>query len=86
MKRRLVCIAAALVMMVTPSFADEGMWLLPLLDKLNANPLKEAGCHLKPGDIYSVNHSSLKDAIVQFGGGCTGEVVSDEGLLLTNHH
>ena len=66
--------------------ADEGMWLLPLLEKMNANALKEAGCALTPEEIYSVNHSSLKDAIVHFGGGCTAEVISPEGLLVTNHH
>ena len=66
--------------------ADEGMWLLPLLNQMNGKAIKEAGCALSPKDIYKINSGSLKDAIVQFGGGCTGEIVSDEGLLLTNHH
>ena len=66
--------------------ADEGMWLLPLLNKMNGKAIKEAGCELSPSQIYKINNGSLKDAIVQFGGGCTGEIVSDEGLLLTNHH
>ncbi|MCF0167816.1 MAG: S46 family peptidase [Bacteroidales bacterium] len=66
--------------------ADEGMWLLPLLEKMNINTMQQMGCKLSADDIYSINHSSLKDAVVIFGGGCTGEVVSDEGLLLTNHH
>ena len=70
----------------TTALADEGMWLLPLLQKLNKKDLKEAGCKLTPKDIYDVNHSSLKDAIVHFGGGCTGEIISAEGLLVTNHH
>ena len=63
------------------AMADEGMWLMPLLEKMNSKALKEAGCELSPKEILSV-----KDAIVQFGSGCTGEIVSDKGLLLTNHH
>jgi hypothetical protein len=66
--------------------ADEGMWLLPLLQELNIGDMQKMGCRLSADDIYSINHSSLKDAVVIFGGGCTGEVVSGEGLLLTNHH
>ena len=68
------------------SFADEGMWLLPYLQKMNIKNMKERGCKLSAEEIYSVNHSSLKDAVVIFGGGCTGEIVSPEGLLFTNHH
>ncbi|HEX2395554.1 MAG TPA: S46 family peptidase [Bacteroidales bacterium] len=66
--------------------ADEGMWLLPLIQKLNIDTMHSLGFKLSAEDIYSINNSSLKDAIVIFGGGCTGEIVSDEGLLLTNHH
>ncbi len=66
--------------------ADEGMWLLPLIEKLNIKDMKKAGLKLTAEDIYSINKSSLKDAIVIFGRGCTGEIVSDQGLLLTNHH
>jgi hypothetical protein len=66
--------------------ADEGMWLLPLLEKLNIGKMTSMGLKLTAEDIYSINHSSLKDAVVIFGRGCTGEIVSDEGLLLTNHH
>lgn len=66
--------------------ADEGMWLLPLLEKLNMGKMTEMGLELTAEEIYSINHSSMKDAIVIFGGGCTGEIVSDQGLLLTNHH
>jgi len=66
--------------------ADEGMWLLPLIQKLNIGKMTELGLQLTAEDIYSVNHSSVKDAIVIFGGGCTGEIVSPQGLLLTNHH
>ncbi len=66
--------------------ADEGMWLLPLLEKLNIGTMTKMGLKLTADDIYSLNHSSLKDAVVIFGGGCTGEIVSPDGLLLTNHH
>lgn len=66
--------------------ADEGMWLLPLLEKLNIGTMTEMGLKLTADDIYSLNHSSLKDAVVIFGRGCTAEIVSDKGLLLTNHH
>ncbi len=66
-------------------FADEGMWLLTLLNKKYSD-LQKAGLKLSADDIYNVNHASLKDAIVQFGNGCTGEVISKQGLILTNHH
>ena len=66
--------------------ADEGMWLLPLIQKLNINKMHEMGLKLSAEDIYSINHSSLKDAVIIFGGGCTGELVSDKGLIFTNHH
>lgn len=66
--------------------ADEGMWLLPLLEKLNMGTMTKMGLKLTAEEIYSINQSSLKDAIVIFGGGCTAEIVSDQGLLLTNHH
>ncbi len=66
--------------------ADEGMWLLPLIQKLNIGKMTELGLKLSAEDIYSVNHSSVKDAILIFGGGCTAEVVSPQGLVLTNHH
>jgi hypothetical protein len=66
--------------------ADEGMWLLPLIEKLNIGRMTELGLKLSAEDIYSINKASIKDAIVIFGGGCTGEIVSSQGLLLTNHH
>ena len=66
--------------------ADEGMWLLPLIQKLNIDTMHSLGLKLSAEEIYSINNSSLKDAIVIFDGGCTGEIVSEQGLLLTNHH
>ncbi len=68
-----------------PSFADEGMWI-PMLLQRNEAAMQKAGMHITAQDIYDINHASLKDAILLFGGGCTGEFVSDEGLVLTNHH
>jgi len=65
--------------------AGEGMWI-PMLLQYNEKEMQEMGMRITAEDIYSINHSSLKDAIVLFGGGCTGEIVSDQGLLLTNHH
>ena len=65
--------------------ADEGMWIPALLQK-NEAEMQAMGMKITADDIYSINHSSMKDAVVLFGGGCTGEIVSDQGLLLTNHH
>ena len=65
--------------------AGEGMWI-PMLLQYNEKEMQEMGMRITAEDIYSINRSSLKDAIVLFGGGCTGEIVSDKGLLLTNHH
>ena len=68
------------------SFADDGMWIPILLEKYNYADMKAKGFKLTAEDIYSVNHASMKDAVVIFGRGCTGELISDEGLLITNHH
>ena len=86
MKKFLLSLATALLLMPAALRADEGMWLLPLLEKMNSDALRNLGSRLTPEQIYSVNHSSIKDAIVQFGGGCTGEMISGSGLLVTNHH
>ncbi len=67
------------------SRADEGMWM-PFMLKNNFKDMKKMGLKLTPQQIYDINNASLKDAIVHFGGGCTGEVISNKGLILTNHH
>jgi hypothetical protein len=67
-------------------FADEGMWLPQLLAALNEKEMKKMGMKINAADIYSISKGSLKDAVVSFGGFCTAEVISDKGLLLTNHH
>ena len=85
MKKVLLTLAAAMTLTVGAR-ADEGMWLLPLLQKMNAGAMAELGCRLTPEQIYSINNTSLKDAIVHFGGGCTGEMISNQGLVITNHH
>lgn len=66
--------------------ADEGMWIPILLEKYNIQDMQKKGFKLNAEDIYSINNASMKDAIVIFGGGCTGELISDKGLLITNHH
>ena len=65
---------------------DEGMWLPMFVERLNYVDMQKMGLHLTAEELYSINHSSLKDAIVSLGGFCTAEVVSPEGLLFTNHH
>ena len=84
MKKFFLLLAAACVTL--SAAADEGMWMLPYLQKMNSKDMKARGCKLSAEEIYSMNKSSLKDAIVIFGGGCTGEIVSPDGLLFTNHH
>ena len=82
-------LAASLILILSfghKAQADEGMWLLPLIEKLNIGKMTSLGFKLSAEDIYSVNKASMKDAIVIFGGGCTGEIVSSQGLILTNHH
>ncbi len=81
--------AILLILVVSSGFkvkADEGMWLLPLIEKLNMGKMTELGLKLSAEDIYSLNKACLKDAVVIFGGGCTAEIVSPQGLILTNHH
>ena len=73
-------------LMAFPVKADEGMWFLMFIERLNHRDMEKMGLQLTTEEIYSINHHSLKDAVVQFNGGCTAEIVSKEGLILTNHH
>ena len=84
MKRILVLMLS--VILFTGVRADEGMWMLPLIEKLNIQKINGLGCTLTAEDIYSDSKSSLKDAVIVFGNGCTGIMVSNQGLLFTNHH
>ena len=83
MKKLLTIIA--LIVLALPVSADEGMWI-PMLLQRNEAAMQRAGMRISASDIYDINHASLKDAVLLFGGGCTGEFVSHEGLVLTNHH
>ncbi|MBE6223282.1 MAG: S46 family peptidase [Bacteroidales bacterium] len=83
--KRSILLTALLALLVQPVKADEGMWL-PALISQRITDMQAKGLRLTAEDIYSVNQASLKDAVVLFGSGCTGELVSDQGLLFTNHH
>ncbi len=87
MTKKLTILLLVLFIGLQPKLkADEGMWLPFMIDHLLQEKMQEMGLKLTPEQIFSINDSSLKDAIVSFGGGCTGEIISDQGLLLTNHH
>lgn len=81
-----IFVTAFLLFIVVAAKADEGMWLPQLLSKLNEDRMKSLGMKISAKDIYDINSGSLKDAIVSFGGFCTGSVISSTGLILTNHH
>ncbi len=83
--KKSILLAALLAVVMQPLKADEGMWL-PALISQRIEDMQAKGLKLSAEDIYSVNQASLKDAVVLFGSGCTGELVSDQGLLFTNHH
>ena len=85
MKLRTLSIVLAAILAAHTARADEGMWL-PSLISQRIGDMQEKGFRLSAEDIYSINQASLKDAVVLFGRGCTGELISPEGLLLTNHH
>ncbi len=84
--KRLVIIALLLALFSPAAVADEGMWVPVLIEKYNIRLMQENGFRLTAEDIYSINKASMKDAVVLFGGGCTGEFISDKGLIITNHH
>ncbi len=84
--KKLLSTIFSIILILPAARADEGMWMLPLLEKINSDAMRNLGSRLTPDQIYSINHSSIKDAVVQFGGGCTGEIISGSGLLVTNHH
>jgi hypothetical protein len=93
MKKVLGIIAMAILVSVGRVYADEGMWLPMFVERLNYVDMQKMGLQLTPEELYSINHSSLKDAIVGLGSEamprgffCTGEIVSEHGLLFTNHH
>ena len=84
--KKFAVIFLSIVLSVGSLKADEGMWMLPLIQKLNMKTMSDIGFKLSAKDIYDINNSSLKDAVMIFGGGCTAELISQDALLLTNHH
>jgi hypothetical protein len=86
MKKFLFTSAFLFVTLFISAIPDEGMWIPLLIEKYNIKLMQEKGFKLTADDIYSINKACMKDAVVSFGGGCTAELISPEGLLLTNHH
>lgn len=85
-KKAGILFLSIVILSVNTLRADEGMWMLPLIQKLNSKEMSGIGFKLSSKDIYDINNSSLKDAVLQFGGGCTAEIISKDALVLTNHH
>ncbi len=81
-----IILLLTMCLMAFPVKADEGMWFLMFIERLNHRDMEKMGLQLTAAEIYSINNHSLKDAVVQFNGGCTAELISKEGLVLTNHH
>jgi hypothetical protein len=86
MKQFKITLIAFFLLVGTFAKADEGMWFLMFIDRLNHRDMQKMGLQLTSEEIYSINNHSLKDAVVQFNGGCTAELISKEALVLTNHH
>lgn len=86
MIKRAFSLFGILIIFAAASFGKEGMWIPTLLNKYNIEEMSKLGFKLSADDIYDINNVSMKDAVVLFGTGCTGELISNDGLLLTNHH
>lgn len=84
--KKLLLIGLSICYLASGAIAKEGMWIPLLLQQYNASDLENMGLKISVSDIYDANKSSMKDAVVLFNGGCTAELISDQGLLLTNHH
>lgn len=84
--KKIILTMIAFIISLSSAMANEGMWFLMHIERLNHRDMQKMGLQLTPEEIYSINNQSLKDAIVQFNGGCTASIVSQSGLVLTNHH